>query len=165
MEVFLTILEPLARSGESVNATLSPTEIFGVGTEAIAAGFGLYDATAPVLLDLLQSRIAGLNEKKFTTLAAVVLVAVAVALLLAYSITRLINRSLQQAQQVAGDIATGNLNHAITLTSRDEIGQLLESLATTQQKLPPVLYGRDRHAVGVVPDQRRNARVNALASA
>jgi methyl-accepting chemotaxis protein len=135
---FLTVLEPLADSGESVNATRSPSRIFGAGAQAIEASFGLYDATAPALLDLLQRRIAGLNEKKFTTLS-MVLVAAGFAILLAYGIARMINRSLQQAQQVACAIAAGNLNHVIPPTSRDEIGQLLESLATTQQQLRRVV--------------------------
>ena len=135
---FLTVLEPLAHGGESVDATRSPTRIFGAGTQAIEASLGLYDATAPALLDLLQRRIAGLNEKKFTTLS-IVLVAVGFALLLAYGIARIINRSLQQAQQVASAIAVGNLNQVIPLTSRDEVGQLLGALATTQQQLRQVV--------------------------
>ena len=135
---FLTLLERLARSGETMDGSLSPSGIFAAGTQAIEAGLGLYDAAAPALLDLLQTRIAGLNARKFTALAWV-LFSVAFVLLLAYGITQALNQSFRQAQQVAADLAAGELNNAITVTSRDEVGQLLVSLQATQHKLTTVV--------------------------
>lgn len=134
---FLTFVERLARSTQ-VDAALSPSTIFGAGTQAIEAGFSLYDAAAPVLRDLLQDRISRLNENKFATLA-VVLVAVVMALLFAYGISRALSRSIRQAQQVASAIAAGELHHAIAISSSDEVGQLLAAMETTQNKLNTVV--------------------------
>jgi methyl-accepting chemotaxis protein len=137
MSAFLTIVEQLA-SSEQIDDTLSPSEVFAAGTRAIEAGFGLYEVAAPTLQGLLQDRMAELTENALMTLATV-LVCMAFALLLAYGIIRLIIRSLRQAQQVAGDIAAGELDHAIIITSRDEVGQLLTALDATQQKLKTVV--------------------------
>ena len=63
----------------------------------------------------------------------------ALALLLAYGIIRIIVRSLQHARQVAENLAAGELDHTIVTASRDEIGQLLEALETTQHKLRSVV--------------------------
>ncbi|MFO1372559.1 MAG: methyl-accepting chemotaxis protein [Candidatus Competibacteraceae bacterium] len=134
---FLTLVEQLPRS-EQVDSKLSSSEFFAAGTRAIEAGFGLYDATTPALLELLQNRIADLNGKKFATLAGV-LFCVALAFLLVYIITRVIVRSLGQARKVANDIAAGVLNNAITVVGSDEVSQLLEALETTQKKLTTVV--------------------------
>jgi methyl-accepting chemotaxis protein len=137
MGAFLAIVEQLVRS-EQVEATLSPSEVFAAGTRVIEAGFGLYDATTPTLIELLQSRVADLSKEKFTVLGGV-LACVALALLLAYGIIRVIVRSLQQAGQVAQDLAAGELDHTIVITGRDEIGQLLRALEATQHKLKNVV--------------------------
>jgi len=136
-DVFLSAVEQLARS-DQVGPTLSPSAIFGAGTQAITAGFSLYDAAIPVLQDLLQNRIHTLNKKELITLAGV-LAAVLLALLFAYGIGRLLVQALQQAHQVASSIAAGELSHAITITSSDEVGQLLTALETTRNKLNTVV--------------------------
>jgi methyl-accepting chemotaxis protein len=125
-KAFLAVVEQLPRS-EQVDPALSPSEFFTAGTRATEAGFGLYDAAMPALVGLLQNRVAGLNERKFTALGGV-LACVVLALLLAYGITRAVVRSLRQARQVAGDLAVGELDNAITITGSDEIGQLLGAL-------------------------------------
>ncbi|HRF44873.1 MAG TPA: HAMP domain-containing protein, partial [Candidatus Competibacteraceae bacterium] len=138
MKAFLTIAEQLARS-EQVDAALSPREIFAAGTQAIEASFGLYDATAPALLTLLQNRIAGFNEKKFIALAGI-LFCVVLAFLLAYGITRVLVQSLRQAQEGARCIAAGELDSgAITITGSDEVSQLLGALDSTRERLKTVV--------------------------
>ncbi|MBK8508434.1 MAG: HAMP domain-containing protein [Candidatus Competibacteraceae bacterium] len=66
---------------------------------------------------------------------------VALALLFAYGITRVIVRSLQQVREVADDLAAGELNSMITVVGRDEASQLLKVLEATQQKLKSVVTG------------------------
>ncbi|HRF63007.1 MAG TPA: methyl-accepting chemotaxis protein [Candidatus Competibacter sp.] len=137
MKAFLVIVEQLTHN-EQVDTALSPSGIFAAGTQAIEAGFNFYDATTPVLVGLLQDRATDLSKKEFTVLGGV-LVCVALALLLAYGIIRIIVRSLQQARQVAENLAAGELDHTIVTANRDEIGQLLEALETTQHKLRSVV--------------------------
>ena len=136
-DAFMAIVEKLARS-EQVDAALSPSGVFAAGTKAIEAGFGLYDATSPALEGLLRDRIAGLNKALLTTMAGV-LACMALALLLAYGIIRAIVRSLRQAGQIAQDLAAGELDRTIAITTRDEVGQLLGALATTQRKLKGIV--------------------------
>ncbi|MBK8508435.1 MAG: nitrate- and nitrite sensing domain-containing protein [Candidatus Competibacteraceae bacterium] len=62
VNAFLAVLEQLAR-GEQVASTLSGADVFAAGTRAIEAGFSLYDATVPVLMELLDKRVTVLNGK------------------------------------------------------------------------------------------------------
>lgn len=66
---------------------------------------------------------------------------VLLALSFAFGFVRVIIRSLQQAKTVAATIAAGELNHVIAMTNAntDEVGQLLRSLAATQEELITVL--------------------------
>lgn len=137
ISAFLTIVEQLARS-DQVDVALSPSDVFAAATKGIEAGLGLYDATSPALEGLLRDRIARLNEAILTSMAGA-LACVALALLLAYGIIRVIVRSLQQANQVARNIAAGELDRAIVITGRDEVGQLLGALETTQHKLKSIV--------------------------
>ncbi|WP_031437482.1 methyl-accepting chemotaxis protein [Methylobacter tundripaludum] len=60
---------------------------------------------------------------------------VAMAIVLTVWVSRGILRSLKTAQQVAGDIADGDLNSSIDIHQSDEIGDLLRSMETMQQQL------------------------------
>ena len=138
MKAFLAIAEQLARS-EQVDAALSPREVFTAGTQAIEGGFGLYDAAAPALLTLLQNRVAGFNEKKYTALGGI-LFCIVLALLLAYGITRVLVQSLRQAQEGASRIAAGELDSgAIPIAGNDEVSQLLRALDSTRERLKTVV--------------------------
>ena len=137
---FLNLMDQRIVGSERLDSALTASEVFAVGTRAIEAGFALYDTVAPVLVDLLQLRIADLDRKKYTTIG-IVLVCVLLALSFAFGFVRVIIRSLQQAKTVAATIAAGELNHVIAMTNAntDEVGQLLRSLAATQEELITVL--------------------------
>jgi methyl-accepting chemotaxis protein len=136
-DAFMAIVEKLARS-EQVDAALTPSDVFAAGTRPIEAGFALYDATTPALVELLQNRIADFSQKRFNILSGV-LACVALALLLAYGIIRAIVRSLRQAGQIAQKLAAGELDHPIIITGRDEVSRLLEAMEATQRKLRNVV--------------------------
>ena len=135
---FLTLVEQRIVNGAQIDAALTASEVFAAGTRVIEAGFKLYDVTAPALLELLRLRVADLNLKKYTTLCGV-LVCVILALGLAYGFVRAIVRSLRQADTVAAAIAAGALDNAVSVAGTDEGGQLLKSLAATQEELISVL--------------------------
>jgi methyl-accepting chemotaxis protein len=63
------------------------------------------------------------------------LLAVAVALLLAYSLSRVIKRPLSEALRVLGEIEVGNYDAQVKITSEDEIGQTLQGLKRMQSAL------------------------------
>lgn len=136
---FLVLVEQQIINDAQADVALTAGEIFGVGTRVIEAGFNLYDATAPALLELLRLRVADLSLKKYITLCCVLVCAI-LALCLAYVFVRAIVRSLRQADVVAAAIAAGALDNAVVVTGTDEVGQLLKSLATTQEALISVLW-------------------------
>ncbi len=70
-----------------------------------------------------------------TMLIALSLVAVAVACLLAWLITRAIKRPLNHAVAVLGEIEKGNYANTVTVSSKDEIGQMLQGLERMQVAL------------------------------
>ena len=136
---FLALVEQHIVNGEQqVDTSLSAGEVFDAGTRAIVAGFNLYDIASPGLMELLQQRVTALSARKYQILAGV-LFCVFVALGLAYSIVRTIVKSLRQAETVARAIAVGQLDSKINITGADEVSQLLESLAVTQEALIKVL--------------------------
>ena len=59
--------------------------------------------------------------------------------LLGWTIARAVSRPLQRATRVAGEIAQGRLDNAISADGRDEAGRLLASMRTMQDKLKAVL--------------------------
>lgn len=61
--------------------------------------------------------------------------AVAVALLLAFSLSRVIKRPLSEALRVLGEIEIGNYDAQVKITSDDEIGQTLQGLKRMQSAL------------------------------
>jgi methyl-accepting chemotaxis protein len=70
-----------------------------------------------------------------TLLITLSLVAVAVACLLAWLITRAIKKPLNHAVAVLGEIEKGNYANAVTVSSKDEIGQMLQGLERMQVAL------------------------------
>ena len=135
---FLELVDQRIITSAQLDATLTASEVFDAGTRAIEAGFKLYDATAPLLLELLRQRIADSIRDKYVTLGGV-LVCVLLALSLSYGFGRAIVRTLRRADIVAEAIAAGALDNDIPVVGTDEIGQLLKSLATTQEELISVL--------------------------
>jgi len=92
------------------------------------------------------------------TLVALTLLAVA----LGFAIARSISRPLGEATRVAGAIARGKLDNAIASQSRDEAGQLLDSMRNMQQQLQAVLQAQDemarRHESGEISYRMDEAR-------
>ena len=78
------------------------------------------------------------NSVKYGILAALA-VMIVLGLSIATGLSRAISRGISHAGKVAGRVAQGDLSTAITITSRDEIGQLLSSLNHMQASLSNVV--------------------------
>ena len=63
------------------------------------------------------------------------LLAVGVALLLAFGLSRVIKRPLSEALRVLGEIEAGNYEAQVSISSNDEIGQTLQGLKRMQSAL------------------------------
>ncbi|HYM60417.1 MAG TPA: methyl-accepting chemotaxis protein [Thermoanaerobaculia bacterium] len=78
-------------------------------------------------------------ESARTVIFIGIIVAVIAALVLAWSVTRAVTKPVMAATRVAEEIAAGNLDVEITITGRDELGQLQRSMQTMSQKLREVV--------------------------
>lgn len=90
-------------------------------------------------------------------LAGIFVFSVAIAIILTFMVSRGILKSLQTAQQVAGEIAKGNLSSSIDIHQQDEIGELLRSMKAIQDPINLFVTDLDamakKHADGWVKEQ------------
>nr|WP_198984010.1 methyl-accepting chemotaxis protein [Herbaspirillum sp. ASV7] len=70
-----------------------------------------------------------------TTMVVLSAVAIGLCILAAWLVTRSITRPLNEAVEIAGAVAQGDLTVQIAATSRDETGQLLVALKTMNENL------------------------------
>jgi methyl-accepting chemotaxis protein len=75
------------------------------------------------------------------------IIAIIIGAFLSWVITRLVTTAVAEGVTVAETIANGDLTRAITVSSRDEIGQLLSSLENMRERLHRVV-GDARKAAG-----------------
>ena len=87
---------------------------------------------------LLEQRTESMNAAKSLSLVILLLgglIATALAVSVAFLLSRSIAARLQQVVEVARDIAQGRLDSRIERAGRDEIGVLLDAFATMQERL------------------------------
>ncbi|MGW8248364.1 MAG: HAMP domain-containing protein, partial [Acidiferrobacterales bacterium] len=78
-------------------------------------------------------------ESGITTMSALTVASIVVGVLLGMLISAAITRPLARAVNVSKRIAEGNLDNEIEITSRDETGQLLESLKVMSDSLSGIV--------------------------
>ncbi|MBF0350015.1 MAG: hypothetical protein HQM11_03245 [SAR324 cluster bacterium] len=119
---FLKIIQENVVQTSSINITYD--KIQSAGLRALSAQFGLWDTAIVELDGLLNERISGLNSTKYTQLVAVALVLM-LSLCFCVVIVRAITHSLLNAQNLMTELATGNLELKVEVTSTDETGKVL----------------------------------------
>ncbi len=115
-------------------AGLDSTDFFSDGTDAIGSSFALYDATAPVLDELLQIRIDNLTSTEVTILI-LILIGIAIAISVGFAIARDILTILSETNEEFGFLAENNFKRDIDILRYDEFGDLLRSMKNMQIKL------------------------------
>lgn len=94
-----------------------------------------YVSAALAELDvLLATRIAGLEKRKWTVVAAVGAV-LALAALFVIAMVRQIGRQVRHAVDVANRLASGDLRVEVRVGSKDEIGSVLSSMQSMAETL------------------------------
>jgi len=91
---------------------LKREEFDAAGASAVNASYQLWDLVSVTLDGLLETRVSGLNGRKYTTLAAVLLVVI-FTILLAVFIVRSVTRPLSEAVNFANRLAKGDLSAEI----------------------------------------------------
>ena len=108
---------------------------FVISSGGVPAGWGvvkLADAPWQASLRRLEARTAAMWTSRRASLLSLGAVALAVtlglSLLTAVLLSRGLARPLTEMSRAAGEIAAGNLDHALTLDSPDELGDLARAL-------------------------------------
>ncbi|MDD2914819.1 MAG: methyl-accepting chemotaxis protein [Gallionella sp.] len=109
------------------------------------ASESLQGVLKPFVQSQLDEATAELSETEDAAssvrmIAAILNIAIiAISLVLAFILIRLITRPLNQGMEVANKIAGGDLSSVITITGKDEIGVLLSSMKTMQDSLRAIV--------------------------
>ncbi|WDS36813.1 methyl-accepting chemotaxis protein [Pseudoxanthomonas sp.] len=102
--------------------------------------------------EILEANV--IHQRTTRWVASVMAAIVILASLLGWVIARAIARPLGEATRVASAIAQGQLDNRITSTSRDESGQLLDSMRTMQAQLQAVMAAQSemarQHGAGMI---------------
>jgi len=85
--------------------------------------------------DILETE----NKNNMTTLYTIIFIGILISVAVSYFIIRTITSSLAHAVKTVGRIASGDLNFEIEITSKDEIGELLEKMSLMTSKLKEVI--------------------------
>jgi methyl-accepting chemotaxis protein len=96
---------------------------------------------------------------------AAILLGLATAAVLGYSLIRGISRSLDYAAQVSNAVAEGDLSQQVQVMGRDEVAQVMHSLAHMQQNLTQIVARVRRSADSVSVATAEIAQGNADLSA
>ncbi len=125
------------RSAQTVLGLIAAGNVHAAQVQARTEGKALYDAVTTLLTDLRTSRQQGADAAAALVrdaaasarlwIAALIGAGVLVGLLVAVQAARAIAVPLRQLARDADQVATGDLNVAITVASRDEVGQLAGS--------------------------------------
>ncbi len=113
---------------------LKSNDYFEAGTRAIDNTFTLYDATAPLLTELLQARVDRLSNDRLL-LISLVAAGVLLALITGFAVARNILRALKQTIGYFDEISGGKYDGAIEIDRHDEIGDVMRALKSMQIKL------------------------------
>ncbi len=107
---------------------------FKTGSNAIAAGYALYDQVAPALKNLLEKRIDGFKTNEYIKLFVVSII-VLFALLIAWSTVRNIANPIRKLVDVVKAMAEGDFSKDVGEGQGDEIGKTIEATRMTQIRL------------------------------
>lgn len=127
---------PAQAAGPQLVRNGAGTELrFVISSGGIPAGWGvvtLAEAPWQASLRRLEARTAAMWASRRASLlslgAAAFAVTLGLGLLTALRLSRSLARPLTEMSRAAGEIASGNLDHALTLDSPDELGDLARAL-------------------------------------
>lgn len=109
------------------NKSLSPTEVFDAFTKTINSVYALYDQASPYLVELLSKRLTKINS----AITKILLITGSIVFLLPYlffCLFQAIQQNIRNLTDPIKEMARGNLNARVTLTSRDEMRIIAENV-------------------------------------
>lgn len=114
--------------------TLSSDVFFAAGTDAIAKGNVLFDRSATELSKLLSDRVDAFTSAMYWSVGLVVLV-VGLCIGLATLVVMGVVGPIRQTVDLFEKIGSGKFDNKIVVSSKDEVGMLLDELNSLQGRL------------------------------
>jgi methyl-accepting chemotaxis protein len=111
---------------EAEAITIGAAEIFSSSTRAINGVFELYDAIVPQLDSLFADRIRDGEATRFTSIAMVVGVVLAITYLF-FALYRAVLNSINRIAEATQRLADGDLTTEVQIDSRDELMSIADS--------------------------------------
>ncbi len=109
------------------NKSIPPTEIFDTFTKTINSVYALYDQASPYLVELLSKRLGKINA----AITQILLIVGGVVFLLPYlffCLFQSIQQNIRNLTDPIKEMARGNLNARVTLTTQDEMRVIAENV-------------------------------------
>lgn len=103
------------------------------------------------VMQVESQRVQGIARVSIGVLAVVILAGIALSVLLAFALARMLIGPIRELTQSAAALGEGNLDRNVPVTSRDELGQLAQTFNTMAARLREY---RDAMAARVVRAQR-----------
>ncbi len=119
--------EPSKWTPAPVAASISSGELFDAGTQALEGFFKLHDTSSEAMRGLLETRMAGYRRQQMTQIG-IGLVALLAISYLAWWITRSITGQVNSITSLFSSIGMGDFNARAQIYSKDELGNMAESL-------------------------------------
>lgn len=104
--------------------------------------------------------VASTYRAAIVQISIVLALTIAAALVLTILITRLITEPVRRAVDAMQAVSQGNLTDPISITGKDEMGQMLMALESMRHKLQSVVYGVRSNAEGVAAASSQIAQGN-----
>lgn len=136
------------RIGNSNTLDLPASDYFKTMTKTIDEVYSLSAQTQDVIKRALDERLAEFRRHQLT-IAALLLALACACLCAAMSVIGSIIRTVTYGRKVAIQIADGDLTANVQVSSRDELGSLLEQISKMQLSLREVVSGVRNNAEGV----------------
>lgn len=104
--------------------------------------------------------VASTYHSAIVQILVVLVLTIVAAIVLTIVITRLITEPVRRAVRAMQAVSQGNLTEPISITGKDEMGQMLMALESMRQKLQSVVYGVRSNAEGVAAASSQIAQGN-----
>ncbi|MFO1413488.1 MAG: methyl-accepting chemotaxis protein [Burkholderiales bacterium] len=132
---------------------MPPAAYIDQATRAVDATYKLYDATAPIIAELIDARIARITLHR-NLIIGVTLCGLLVAVLVGWVVLRRVSHLLGIADKALSNVAHGHYDNVLPPAATDELGRLLLTIKEMQIRLG---YNEDTARAAIAARRIKNA--------
>jgi methyl-accepting chemotaxis protein len=134
-------------------ARMAPAAYIEQATHAVDGAYKLYDASIPIIAELIDARIAKITFRR-NVIVGSTLGGLLVAVLVGWLVLRRISRLLGTADKALSNVAHGRYDNVLPPSAEDEIGRLLLTIKEMQIRLG---YNEDAARAAIAARRIKNA--------